>query len=153
MKTSKFIFKTILVATLGLFLFTSCSSDDDNGSVADNNDVENLLIGKWYFDFDESDPEISECEQSSYLQFYENDTAYGMLFTLANGDCIPLMSTDYNYELLDENTIQFVLLDDQGEEEDDFFNAEILSISENEMVLKDFAFFTEEPMTFIKALE
>lgn len=150
MKTSKFMFKTILVLTLGLFLFTSCSSDDDNGSDAANNDVENLLIGKWYLSPPNSDPDASECEQTSYVQFYENETAFGILYTLANGDCIPLMNTNYNYELINENTIHFVVLDNQGEEEpDNFFNAEIISINETEMVLDNFAFFPE-PMIFIK---
>lgn len=110
-----------------------------------------FMVGKWFFDI--QNDEITECEKNSYLEFYDDGTAFATMFKDANGDCIPILATKYNIKFISEKMIKFIILDDKGKEEkDNFFNSEILSITETKMVLKDFAFFPE-PVPFKKALD
>jgi len=149
MKTSK-IKPVIFLLLLG-FAFISCSSDEDN-DIPQDDVTQDLIIGKWLFSVSENDT-ATECEKTSYLEFFDDGTAIAILYKDAEGDCIPFIGNEYNFDLVSENSLKFIVLDSEGEEEiDNFFHTEIISVSATKMVLKDFAFI-DGPTTFIKELD
>lgn len=116
----------------------SCSSDDDTPK---DDPKRELIIGKWFFESTENGNPLTECEKTSYLEFYNNGTAYVLLSVdNSEGACTPLLDTKYKYELIADNKIEFTVINDEGE--GTVFNSEIISVNTNKLVLKDFAFMT-----------
>lgn len=119
-----------------LIAFSSCSSDDDKGSDALD---PSQLIGKWYWEStvgQEGEP--SDCERTSYSEFFNNGETYTILNTDNDtGECVPLLDGRHEYELVSKDKIHFKLIDGDA---DDEFDATIVSISATKLVLKDFVF-------------
>lgn len=130
----KFLKSGILVALL--IAFSGCSSDDDNNY---NPLDPSQLIGKWYWESAEGqDEEPSDCERTSYLEFFNNGESYTVLNTdTSTGECVLLLDGRHEYELVSKDKLHFKLIDG---DEDDQFDATIVSINATKMVLKDFVF-------------
>lgn len=130
----KFLKSGILIALL--IGFTACSSDDDNNTKALD---PSKLVGKWYFATMEGQEEApTDCELSSYLEFFKNGKTYTVINTDSTTDgCVPLIDGEHEYELVSKDKIHFKLI---GGSEDDEFDATILSFSSTVMILKDFVF-------------
>lgn len=138
MKTLKPKFNSFFFLLLISFGFMSCSSDDNSP-----NDVvtQDLIIDKWFFESAEEREPLTACEKTGFLEFYDDGTAGALLFVNNSaGACIPLLDTQYKFELVSENTIKFTVINDGVE--GSVFNSEIVSVSGNKLVLKDFAFMT-----------
>lgn len=131
----------------------ACSSDDDNSYNEENNNTEELIIGKWLFDNTEQEFPSNNCEGKSFLVFDNEGSAGAVIYNAAGEECTPLIVTSYHYEFISDDTIKFILLNDNGEEDpNDTFNSKVLSISESELVLKDVAFMQGE-VSFVKGME
>lgn len=134
MKTSK-ITSIIFILFIG-FAFISCSSDDD---APKDDPKQDLLVGKWFFESSENGEPLTDCQKTSYLEFYSNGTAYALLSVdNSAGVCTPLMDTKYKYELVSDKKIKFTVINDDSE--GSVFNTEIVSVSTTKLVLNDFAF-------------
>ncbi|MGC1630762.1 MAG: lipocalin family protein [Gelidibacter sp.] len=107
-----------------------------------------FLLGKWFLVNSEGEEPATACEKTSYSEFSNNGKNYTLLFIDGNdGSCIPFMGGEHNFELISENIIRFTH-DDDGET----FETEIVSISEDTMVLNDFIL-PDNKITFWKAKE
>lgn len=95
-----------------------------------------FLIGKWFFDSVEGRDSITTCEKKSYIEFFDDRTAVSVLYDLnLDGNCVAIVGGEYTIELLSESSIEFTVIEDG-----DSFVTKIISFSENELVLLDFAF-------------
>ena len=107
-----------------------------------------FLLGKWFLVSSEGQEPATACEKTSYSEFSNNGKNYTLLFIDGNdGNCIPFLGGEHNYELISENIIRFTH-DGDGET----FETEIVSISEDTMVLNDFIL-PDNKITFRKAKE
>ena len=123
----------ILIAFL--IAFTGCSSDDDNSSKALD---PSQLFGKWFYDSAVGEDTPSDCERSSYIEFFKNGETYTVLNTNSTTQgCVPLLDGKHEYKLTSKDKIHFKLIGGNAEDE---FDATIVSIDATKMVLKDFVF-------------
>lgn len=126
------VFKTNLkfLAVIALFgfLFTSCSSDDDNSS----NEID--IVGKWFWESVEGDDadDFDQCFTLNYYMFNADGTVKFELYWDEDeiGDCESETMIGL-YELVDGNRIKFI--DPQGDVE----YAKIESYTGNRMVITD----------------
>ena len=71
--------------------------------------VEELLVGKWFFESIEGNPPITECQKQGFYQFLENGTFLGMGFDVDNnGDCISNSSSTGTYLIINNNQIEVI---------------------------------------------
>lgn len=139
----KFLKSGILIAFL--IAFTGCSSDDDNSNKALD---PSQLIGKWYLESAVGGEAPSDCELTSYLEFFNTGKTYTVLKADSSTDgCVTLLDGEHEYELISKDKIHFKLIDGDV---DDEFDATIISINSTKMVLKDFVF-PDTVITFKKA--
>ncbi|MEO8773717.1 MAG: lipocalin family protein [Gelidibacter sp.] len=95
-----------------------------------------FLIGKWFFDSTEGRDALNPCEKTSYIEFFDDGTSISILYDEnQDGECVAIVGGEFTIELLSESSIKFTDIDDG-----DFFITEIISFSETELVLLDFAF-------------
>lgn len=138
MKHLKTTFSSLFILLLIGFSLMSCSSDDDATKLEPK---QKLPVGKWYFVSTEQGEDLTECQQTSFLEIKENGEASTIMYMDSpDGSCIPQLGSDFTVKLISDKTIKFTLVDEDGEEEGSSFNSEIISVSETQMVLKDFAF-------------
>lgn len=135
MKTLKF--KTLLILLMCGFVFMSCSSDDDAPQEQEEI-TQDRLIGNWLFESaEEREEPLTACEKTSILEFYDAATGGSVLYTdTSDGACIPLLGGNFSYEFISESTIKFTNADADAST----YNSELISVSDTELVLKDFAF-------------
>lgn len=136
MKTLKTTFKPLIFSLLIGLAFMNCSSDDDAPNVVATQD---LIIGKWFFESTTEDFPKNPCEETSFLEFFDDATGNSVLYTeTSNGDCIALLAGNLSYEFISESTIKFT----NNDADDSTFTSDLISVSNTKLVLKNFAFIT-----------